>query len=452
MSTIEELRQQAKAAWKSGSLAATSVAQSALRAALTEAWKCGECCGEQNEQGWCMNVTISQQRGWRYGYYYAGSDIMWAGTFCEHSDAGAKEQRKYLTSELMEAQFTKRLLCLVFGWDLNRHGILMRKVGEMAKEVISVDQAERQLAELRKTSLTLESNIQIGLAQAKMIRLARAIVTQSIDELAELQGSPLGFQCDKAYTPNELLDPMTEALVRGLPVTGNCFNVISGRLYITLEGWQQLFRDDETISYPEVTIGEIEMIREPEWVEIPKEAQRMRNGRLQTSRAVPGIAKVEAMGSCRVNGEPVTVSFVDRSELAEGIDGRIAIRVNHGMTEDAVQGKARRRVLKALYLQAMGQADDGDDEGVIEGTYTESPEAPAPQPAITATTSAPPPEETRVSKMLAKFAELGVTVPQIRDRLKVDDLATIGEPEFSLLGTVYKAMHERGLTWEQTDE
>ena len=110
MSTIEELRQQAKAAWQSGSLAATSVAQSALRAALTEAWKRGECCGDCNAQGWCMSVTIGQQRGWRYGHYYVGSEIMWAGTFCEHSEAGKNAIRDYIWSPLLQVQLVKRLL------------------------------------------------------------------------------------------------------------------------------------------------------------------------------------------------------------------------------------------------------------------------------------------------------------------------------------------------------
>ena len=121
MSTIEELRQQAKAAWQSGSLAATSVAQSALRAALTEAWKRGECCGDCNAQGWCMSVTIGQQRGWRYGHYYVGSEIMWAGTFCEHSEAGKNAIRDYIWSPLLQVQLIKRLLFLVFGREAERN-------------------------------------------------------------------------------------------------------------------------------------------------------------------------------------------------------------------------------------------------------------------------------------------------------------------------------------------
>jgi len=61
-----------------------------------------------------------------------------------------------------------------------------------------------------------------------------------------LANTPLGFMCDKpnkkdqsTYSDNELLEACCEALIRGYNLTGNEFNIISGRFYAAKNGLQR---------------------------------------------------------------------------------------------------------------------------------------------------------------------------------------------------------------------
>ena len=82
------------------------------------------------------------------------------------------------------------------------------------------------------------------------------------------------------------------------------------------------------------------------------------------------MARVEAVATCQRDGVEVRVEFRDR-RAGGGMDERIAIRVNRGMGEDAIIGKARCKTLKALWREAMGQAAGpvgADDDEPIDAT------------------------------------------------------------------------------------
>jgi len=64
--------------------------------------------------------------------------------------------------------------------------------------------------------------------------------------LRALANTPLGFMCDKPnkkdssiYSDGELLEACCEALIRGYQLTGNEFNIISGRFYAAKNGLQR---------------------------------------------------------------------------------------------------------------------------------------------------------------------------------------------------------------------
>ena len=82
------------------------------------------------------------------------------------------------------------------------------------------------------------------------------------------------------------------------------------------------------------------------------------------------MARVEAVATCQRDGVEVRVEFRDR-RAGGGMDERIAIRVNRGMGEDAIIGKARCKTLKALWREAMGQAAGpvgAEDDEPIDAT------------------------------------------------------------------------------------
>src|SRR5688572_13844840 len=59
-----------------------------------------------------------------------------------------------------------------------------------------------------------------------------------------LQNTALGFKTDNAagYQVEDVRDAVIEATLRGVEVVGNQFNIISGRCYITREGYEHKLR------------------------------------------------------------------------------------------------------------------------------------------------------------------------------------------------------------------
>ena len=236
--------------------------------------------------------------------------------------------------------------------------------------LIEAEKLEKELDACRELMTHEASGIKRAVAVAKAVGIAKRYVGAVMPSLVELQGSSLGFATDKAYTGTELVNPLTEAAIVGLPFVGNCVNVISGRLYIPVGGWEHRFRTSESVSWPTVRIGEAEIVDEAHYVDLAPEKCYEANGRKVTSRSVPGMARVEAVATCQRDGVEVRVEFRDR-RAGGGMDERIAIRVNRGMGEDAIIGKARCKTLKALWREAMGQAAGpvgAEDDEPIDAT------------------------------------------------------------------------------------
>lgn len=156
----------------------------------------------------------------------------------------------------------------------------------------------------------------------KGLRDLRNIIDQSMtEELMLLQGRTLGFRTDKdgkgGYPPEVVKDCAIEAILRGVTPTGNEFNIIAGRCYITKEGYQRLCSEFPGLSKLVVT---------------KRPPQPMKNDH----------QIVECEASWDLNGE--------RGSLV----AEIPVRVNNGMGADAVLGKAHRKMLARVFEVVSG--------------------------------------------------------------------------------------------------
>jgi hypothetical protein len=239
--------------------------------------------------------------------------------------------------------------------------------------LVPLEELESRLDKCRGLLATEPSAMRRTILIAQAVRTARKYIEHCAKDLVDLQGTSLGFAVDKPYTAEELVNPLTEAAIIGLPFVGNCLNVISGRLYIPLGGWEHRFRSDERFSWPRIQLGEVESTEDGRWIDLPEEKWYQSGGKTVKQRRVPGMARVEVIASCQFAGIELRLELLDRRKTG-GIDERIAIKVNHGMGDDAVLGKARCRAYKHLWRLAMGTSprlpgDDGaDDPDVIDAT------------------------------------------------------------------------------------
>ena len=138
-----------------------------------------------------------------------------------------------------------------------------------------------------------------------------------------LQNTNLGFKTDKkdtGYPLNVVMDVAIEAFTLGLPISGNCINIIGGNLMVVKNG----------VDYMVEQLG-VNHIVEIVNVEILRAAE-YKNG-----KAIKGRCRAE-----------VKLSF-------DGKDGReeksvtVTAALNSGQTEDAASGKIERKALVWLY-------------------------------------------------------------------------------------------------------
>lgn len=252
-------------------------------------------------------------------------------------------------------------------------GLIDRAAGR--GELSDLEQCEMSIAESRKALRNVTSNLRKALMLAEMVRLAQGVVRKHMPTFMALQNNAVGFMTDKCYTQSELEGPLTECLVRGLAPVMNQVNVIGGRLYIAVAGCEALFENNsDWLSPPKVHLGSVQIVKEPDEIMLPKEkwVEKSFGNKtwIQKTRKLKGQARVEATAECVVRSDvggnrTVTVEFLDFSTMGDkkGIDERIVIGVNEGMGEDAILGKARRRVLTRLFSAATGDRScDWEDD------------------------------------------------------------------------------------------
>jgi len=160
-----------------------------------------------------------------------------------------------------------------------------------------------------------------------------------LNKIMALQGSVLGFRTDRdnpkpgqpdKYPVEVVADCVIEATLAGVQPTGNQFNIISSRSYITKEGFKHKLDNLEDLTNLEFS-AKIESMQE---------------------------SKATVRGAIKYifNGKPGNIERV------------FICRLNQRSTEDAVLGKFERKIYKALFEKLTNQTiPDGDvDDSPLE--------------------------------------------------------------------------------------
>lgn len=216
-----------------------------------------------------------------------------------------------------------------------------------------------EITELACSTAATENPFLAAFTQAGCIGMLRDAFTPDVmGAFMNLQNTALGFRTDKAqggYPEAIVKEAVIEASLRGLLPVGNQFNIISGRMYVTKEGFQYLLSKVPGLRYG-----------------INLAVPVMKNG-----------------------GAIVTASM--RWKIGDGAqcsaEKDIPVRVNAGMGADAILGKATRKASAWLYneLTHAGIAD-GDAEGDAPLRAAVEPAAGfLSAPAASAPTAAPAP-------------------------------------------------------------
>lgn len=204
--------------------------------------------------------------------------------------------------------------------------------------------------------------------------LAALDVAESVDQLRALLDTPevqariialrdtaIGFRTDsdpnvwnkkknaynQPYEWSIVRDCALEAALRGLQWVGNQFNIISGRMYCTKEGFEYLIKRCKAVT-------EFRPV-----VNVPRLAN--------------GGALVECSATWKMNGQPVSYSC------------SIPVKMDEYSGADQIIGKASRKLLKRCYEQMSGvsvpEADAEEVPARIEAGHEPGPRFLAPAKA-----------------------------------------------------------------------
>lgn len=171
--------------------------------------------------------------------------------------------------------------------------------------------------------------------------LRRAITPDIMTHIMTMQNTRIGFKTDNkgGYDVGTVKECLIEAILHGAQPTGNEFNIIASNAYLTLEFFRRKLRE-----WPGLTDLVIEL-------------------------GVPIIsdkgAVVECAASWKINGNFDSVQFrkTEKTATAEATDTRVCVKVNAGMSFDAVLGKAERKLRARVYQRLTGsdRTLDADD-------------------------------------------------------------------------------------------
>jgi len=217
----------------------------------------------------------------------------------------------------------------------------------VASQFATVGQIRQETLEAVNHAIITGDPLVKDLAIAKgLADLRAAFRPELVAMIVGLGGTSLGYRHDMesrngSYPHDVVRDCAIEALLRGVSLTGNQFNIIAGRCYITREGYNALL-----LSYPGLTSLEKD-------IGVPQDGRPM--GKQE-------LVFVAAAARCKVNGKLISVECRKDGDF----DGRLAVKTFAGEIDNA-KGKAERRLLKLLYERVTGSVIDEPDDGVEQG-------------------------------------------------------------------------------------
>jgi len=209
--------------------------------------------------------------------------------------------------------------------------------------------SDNQLVELQKTAddyslAALEKLPQLhrAVSLSRGIKKLRSLLSGDVlKDLCELKDTNLGFRTDGApYPPEVVRDCLIEAMLRGARPSGNEFNIIAGRCYLTKEYYTRMVGD--LVSNLKIVLG------------VPEATAH-------------STALISGRAQWHYHGERMNINCMKNGEL----DERIEVRVNKGMGVDAMLGKAERKLLARIYRRVTGstwmrEEDESDPQFKLE--------------------------------------------------------------------------------------
>jgi hypothetical protein len=205
-------------------------------------------------------------------------------------------------------------------------------------------------SECSLSALSTAGHFMRAFRMAAGIRALRdAITNDMLKELMELQGSKLGFRTDKdregGYKPDVVKDCAIEATLRGAYWIGNEFNIIANSCYLTKEYFIRVLRE-----FPGLTDLRLSFA-----APVMRDAEKKAWVACSASWKLHGVADHIEKRAYKIEG------------TEQMLDERIVVRLNAGMGEDAVLGKAERKLRAAIYSRITGtavlegEADDAEN-------------------------------------------------------------------------------------------
>src|SRR5688572_25975220 len=163
---------------------------------------------------------------------------------------------------------------------------------------------------------------------AAMKQLREMITPEMMAPIMEMQGSSLGFRTDKdkegGYKVDVVKEVLIEATLKGFRMVNNETNIIAGRFYAARDGFERIFRD----------LG--------------------KQGRVTNLELTPGIPRTQADGSIVDYAATWTFRNADGNLIKDELKLPIPVKVNAGQGADAILGKAKRKILAAIYARITG--------------------------------------------------------------------------------------------------
>ena len=210
----------------------------------------------------------------------------------------------------------------------------------------NLDALSNQIQEAWLTEGNFTRTIAYGMAVAEM---REALTDGVMKAIMKLKGSKLGFKTDEnpnnVYPMELVRDAVIDAATLGLQCVGNQFNIIGGNMYVTKEGFTFLLRR----LVQEGKLQDMKFVYHPAEITESSTQGTRRDGSMYQKIEREGRVKVDV--SCTYQHKPV------REQL------EFIVRVNNGMSQDAVLGKAERKAKAWLYNFLTDQClSDGDAE------------------------------------------------------------------------------------------
>lgn len=164
-------------------------------------------------------------------------------------------------------------------------------------------------------------------------RMKQLLTSDYMAPIMSLQGNKLGFKTDKddkgGYKEEEVKNCLIEAVLTGFSVTGNQWNIISGSMYGTKEGFGALLNKTKNLKW-DIT---------------------------------PGLPRINAAKDGAAVLMKITWTYGNEPEQVKEID--FAVKMNAYAGVDAASGKATRKARAWLFNKINGtEVGEGDVQDV----------------------------------------------------------------------------------------